>query len=403
MRGATRILAPFLATLLVAAACNAPRATSSATPVATGTPSFTGKTLNIVTGGTGAVYIVYGAGLAELLNKKLGTAASAQSTTASVDNMKLIRDGKADVAFTLADTAFDAINGTGPFAAPEKKADAKALAVLYSNLTHVVGKESGGINGAADLKGKRVSVGSAGSGTEIIANRTLEAYGLDPNKDIQRERLGVQDSANALRDGKIDAFFFSGGLPVPAILEVSSGTKIRILDLTDSVKKMADKYGPLYFTIKIPKTTYNTAADVTVSGVANLLVVPSSFDPRLAQAVVVTTGVALATPVAVLAVSDGTRELLAGWDTAEPLEYSYRQSIYEVPVYEEFSRGRTGFAYLEVRSPDIRSIEYFGWRGVEPRRRDDGLWAAYPPTSAVPDLRIRITPAGQQRLPTARR
>src|SRR5256712_8006098 len=189
MRKATRIFAPFLATLLVAAACSAPRATSSATPVATGTPNFAGKTLNIVTGGTGAVYIVYGAGLAELLNKKLGTAASAQSTTASVDNMKLIRDGKADVAFTLADTAFDAINGTGPFAAPEKKADAKALAVLYSNLTHVVVKDGAGINGAADLKGKRVSVGSAASGTQIIPNPTLAAYGPDPNTAIHRARV----------------------------------------------------------------------------------------------------------------------------------------------------------------------------------------------------------------------
>jgi len=293
MRTSVRVLAPFVA-LLLAAACNAPRATSPATSAPSGSaaastaPSFTGKTLNIVTGGTGAVYIVYGAGLAELLNKKLGTAASAQSTTASVDNMKLIGGGKADVAFTLADTAFDAINGTGPFAPPEKKVDAKALAVLYSNLTHVVVKDGAGINGAADLKGKRVSVGSAGSGTEIIANRTLEAYGLDPNKDIQRERLGVQDSANALRDGKIDAFFFSGGLPVPAVLDLSTATKIKVLDLTDSVKKMSDKYGPLYFTIKIPKTTYNTAADVTVSGVANLLVVPSGFDPALAQAILAT-------------------------------------------------------------------------------------------------------------------
>jgi TRAP transporter TAXI family solute receptor len=294
MRAPFRTLAPLVAILLVAAACNAPRATGSATPApaASGgpsaTPSFTGKTLNIVTGGTGAVYIVYGAGLAELLNKKLGTAASAQSTTASVDNMKLIRDGKADVAFTLADTAYDAVSGTGPFAPPEKKADAKALAVLYTNLTHVVVKDSAGINGVPDLRGKRVSVGSAGSGTEIIANRTLEAYGLDSNKDIERQRLGVQDSANALRDGKIDAFFFSGGLPVPAVLDISTGMKIKILDLTDSVKKMADKYGPLYFTIKVPKSTYNTAADVTVSGVANLLVVPSSFDPQLAQAILAT-------------------------------------------------------------------------------------------------------------------
>ena len=288
MRKAIRIFAALVAALVVIAACNAPRASSTPTPSATGTPSFTGKTLNIVTGGTGAVYIVYGAGLAELLNKKLGTAASAQSTTASVDNMKLIRDGKADVAFTLADTAFDAENGRGSFASPEKPADAKALAVLYSNLTHLVVKESGGINAVPDLKGKRVSMGSAGSGTEIIANRTLESYGIDPAKDISRERLGAQDSANALRDGKVDAFFFSGGLPVPAVLDLATGTKIKMLDLTDSISKMSAKYGNFYFPIKIPKSTYNTAADVTVSGVANLLVVPSSFDPALAQAILAT-------------------------------------------------------------------------------------------------------------------
>ena len=288
MRHAIRSVALLAAALVVTAACNAPRASSSPTPSATGAPNFTGKTLNIVTGGTGAVYIVYGAGLADLLNRKLGTAASAQSTTASVDNMKLIRDGKADIAFTLADTAFDAVNGKGSFAAPEKPADAKVLAVLYTNLTHLVVKDTGGINIVTDLKGKRVSMGSAGSGTEIIANRTLEAYGLDPVADISRERLGAQDSANALRDGKIDAFFFSGGLPVPAVVDLSTGTKIKMLDLTDSIQKMSSKYGNFYFPIKIPKTTYNTAADVTVSGVANLLVVPSSFDPALAQAILAT-------------------------------------------------------------------------------------------------------------------
>ena len=165
---------------------------------------------------------------------------------------------------------------------------AKALAVLYSNLTHLVVKDGAGINSVTDLKTKRVSMGSAGSGTEVIANRTLEAYGLDPAKDIQRERLGAQDSANALRDSKIDAFFFSGGLPVPAVLDLSTSTKIKLIDLTDSIKKMSDKYGNFYFEIKIPKAAYNTAADVTVSGVANLLVVPSSFDPALAGAILAT-------------------------------------------------------------------------------------------------------------------
>src|SRR5205814_6314289 len=119
------------------------------------------------------------------------------------------------VAFTLADTAFDAVSGKGSFASPEKPSDAKALAVLYTNLTHLVVKESGGISTVPDLKGKRVSMGSAGSGTEIIANRTLEAFGMDPAADILRELLGAQDSANSLRDGQFAAVFFSGCLPVP--------------------------------------------------------------------------------------------------------------------------------------------------------------------------------------------
>src|SRR5881296_2416723 len=194
MRTSVRVLAPFVA-LLLAAACNAPRATSPATSAPSGSaaastaPSFTGKTLNIVTGGTGAVYIVYGAGLAELLNKKLGTAASAQSTTASVDNMKLIRDGKADLAFTLADTAFDAINGKNRFAPPEGKVDAKTIAVMYSNYMHLVAKASGGINTVTDLKGKRVSIGAAGSGTETKAIRILEAIRINAATDMNAKRV----------------------------------------------------------------------------------------------------------------------------------------------------------------------------------------------------------------------
>ena len=293
MRRSARTLAPLAALLLVAAACAAPRQAAptatvpSGTAAASATPNFEGKTLNIVTGGTGGVYIVYGAGLADLLNKKLKVAASPQSTTASVDNMKLIRDGKADLAFVLADTAYDAVNGKGSFAS-EAKADAKSLAVLYSNFTHVVVKDDSAIKTIADLKGKRVSMGAAGSGTEIIGNRTLEAYGLDPAKDIQRERLGVADSATQLKDNKIDAFFWSGGLPTAALSDLASTTKIRVLDQADGIKKMADKYGPFYFNTKIPRGTYNLAADVTVSGVANLLVVNSKFDAAFARAVLAT-------------------------------------------------------------------------------------------------------------------
>ncbi|HET7700455.1 MAG TPA: TAXI family TRAP transporter solute-binding subunit [Candidatus Limnocylindria bacterium] len=289
MKRSTALLASILAVLLVSA-CAAPRQAASTgspagTAAASATPSFTGKSLNIVTGGTGGVYIVYGAGLADLLNKKLGTAASAQSTPASVDNMKLIRDGKADLAFTLSDTAYDAVQGKGKFAPPEAKADAKALAILYSNFTHFVVRNDSAIKTIADLKGKRVNTGAAGSGTEIIANRTLEAYGLDPATDIQRERTGVADAAAQLKDGRIDAFVWSGGLPTGAVADLAKSVPIRILDQTDGIKKLADKYGPFYFGATIPKGTYGLAADTTVSGVANILVAPSSMDAALAKAI----------------------------------------------------------------------------------------------------------------------
>jgi uncharacterized protein len=284
-----RFLAAVGIVLLLAAGCQAPRAAAPPTGAAPsgGAVSYEGRTLNIVTGGTGGVYIVYGAGLADILSKKLKVAASPQATAASVANMQLIRDGKADVAFTLADTAFEAVNGVGTFK-PEEKVDAKALAVMYTNYTHVVAKDGAGISSIPDLRGKRVSVGAAGSGTEVIANRVLLAYGLDPESDIQRERLGIADSSDGLRDGKLDAFFWSGGLPTAQIQDLSNATKLVFLDQTDGIQRMADRFGPFYFPVRLPANTYKTEADITVAGVANLLVVPSSFDAGLVQAILTT-------------------------------------------------------------------------------------------------------------------
>jgi len=166
-----------------------------------------------------------------------------------------------------------------------EKVDARALAVLYTNYTQIVAKDGAGINTVADLKGKRVSVGLAGSGTEIIANRVFDVYGLDPGKDIQRERLGPADSANAVRDGKLDAFFFSGGLPTAAILDLANAVKVKLIDHADGIKRMSDKYGPFYVPVKIPAGTYKNESDVIVSGVQNLLVVNAKFDAQFAAAI----------------------------------------------------------------------------------------------------------------------
>jgi len=295
MTKAIRTAGVLISAILIAAACAAPRAGSDATTApaagsAAATPNFAGRPVNIVTGGTGGVYIIYGGGLANVLSSKLGVAASAQSTTASVDNMKFIRDKKADLAFTLADTALDASKGRAQFAPPEQPGTAlRAVTSLYPNVTHVVTKDGSGINTVADLKGKRVSVGSAGSGTEVIANRVLEAYDLKQS-DLQPQKLGVADSANGLRDGRLDAFFWSGGLPTAAVTDLANapGVTLKFLDHSDVVQKLADKYDKLYVNATIPANVYKNSAAVKVSGVNNLLVASADMDEALVYAILKT-------------------------------------------------------------------------------------------------------------------
>ena len=171
--------------------------------------------ISIATGGSGGVYYPYGGGLAKILNDKLpDVRATAEVTAASVDNLKLIRDGRADIAFTLADTLADAVAGRGPFNG--RAVPAVSLAVLYSNYTHIVTLASSNIRQVGDLRGRTLSTGSPGSGTEITAVRLLSAAGIDPDREVRRQGLGASESADALKDGKIDAFF-SGGLPTAAV------------------------------------------------------------------------------------------------------------------------------------------------------------------------------------------
>jgi TRAP transporter TAXI family solute receptor len=189
--------------------------------LAGGVASAQQKTIAIGTGGTGGVYYPIGGGLANLLSKNLpGVQATAQVTGGSVDNLKLIGAGQSELAFTMADAALDAEKGKGKFNG--NPIELRTLMVLYPNIMHVVTIEGTGIEKMADLKGKRVSTGSGGSATEVMAFRVIEAAGLDKDKDMKRERLGVAESVNALKDRKIDAFFWVGGLPTSAFAVVLS-------------------------------------------------------------------------------------------------------------------------------------------------------------------------------------
>ncbi|MDR5682587.1 MAG: TAXI family TRAP transporter solute-binding subunit [Armatimonadota bacterium] len=254
---------------------------STTVPVASG-PSVI--RLSIATGGTGGVYFPLGGGLASLISRHLpNVTATAEVTPASVDNMRLIQAKRADLAFTLADTAFDAFRGLEAFRG--NPVPIRTLAPLYNNFNHLVTVDGTGINTIADLRGKRVSVGAPGSGTEITALRILEAAGLNPDRDIQKERLGVAPSVDALKDRKIDAFFWSGGLPTAAILDLAAtpGVRIRMVALDGLVPALQRRYGNLYFRAVVLKEFYpGLPANVPTIGVANLLVVHQDFDTELA-------------------------------------------------------------------------------------------------------------------------
>jgi uncharacterized protein len=239
--------------------------------------------LSIVTGGTGGVYYPYGGGMAAVLSKHLpGVEATAEVTAASVDNCKLVAAQKADLGFVMADSGYDAFMGTGKF---KEKLPLRNLAVLYSNFMHVVTLEGKGINSVADLKGKKISTGAPGSGTEVKALRVLEVYGINPDKDISRDRLGASESAGALKDRKIDAYFWDGGLPTASILDLGAtpGIKMKLVGHDDGVSRMIAKYGPVYFKGRIPKNIYpGVSVDTPVAAVANILICHEKMDPGLA-------------------------------------------------------------------------------------------------------------------------
>ena len=240
--------------------------------------------ISIATGGTGGVYYPYGGGLAKVLNDSLpNIRATAEVTAASVDNLKFIRDGKADVAFALADTVADAAAGRGAFEG--RPVPVAGLAVLYSNYTHVVTLQSSGITTIAGLRGRRVSTGSPGSGTEVLAFRLLRAAGLNPDADVTRQGLGASESADSLKDGKIDAFFWSGGLPTAAVQDLahSQGITIALIPTGDLVAALQREHGDLYFPLTIPAGVYpDVQSPVAVVGVANVLVVNEAMPEALA-------------------------------------------------------------------------------------------------------------------------
>jgi TRAP transporter TAXI family solute receptor len=246
------------------------------------------QNLSIGTGGTGGVYYPLGGGMAAVLSKYVsGMQATAEVTGGSVANLQLIGTGKPYLGMTMADATLDAYKGQDKFKG--HAVPVRTLLVMYPNRMHVVTIEGTGINTMKDLKGKRVSTGSGGSATEVMAFRVIEAAGLDKDRDMKRERLGVAESVNAIKDRKIDAFFWVGGLPTAAVTDLANtpGVKIKMIDHAEVVPAMNKKYGNLYVQDTISKDVYHGMdKDNHIATVNNLLVAHENMDAQTAYNIV---------------------------------------------------------------------------------------------------------------------
>jgi TRAP transporter TAXI family solute receptor len=243
--------------------------------------------LSIATGPTGGVYYPLGGGLANVLSKYVpGYAANSEATAGSVANIQLMGQKKSDIAFTMADAAWDGYKAQGKFAGGA--VPLRTLMVAYPNRMHLVTIEGRGIEKFSDLKGKRVSTGAPNSATELMAQRMMEAFGMS-NDDFRRERLTPEKSVDAIKDGKLDAVFFVAGIPVSSFTDLGAtpGTKIKLIDQAEAVEKMNAKYGPLYVRDTIPAKSYPGQEKANaVATVQNLIVAREDMPADVAYNIV---------------------------------------------------------------------------------------------------------------------
>jgi uncharacterized protein len=231
--------------------------------------------ITIATGNATGVYYVIGGALAKVISNNTELRATAAETGASVQNIEQLVGGAYDIAFAMADSASDAVRGTGAFTS---RLPVQALTRLYPNYTQVVVRADAGITSVASMKGHRIATGSPKSGTEAIANRLLTAAGLDPAKDVLAQRLDLDKTVSAMKDGMIDGLFWSGGLPTPALTDLftSLGEKVRLLDVTPLLPAI-QKISTVYELAHIPASAYRTPADVPAIIVPNYLLVRDDF------------------------------------------------------------------------------------------------------------------------------
>jgi TRAP transporter TAXI family solute receptor len=249
----------------------------------------TGKTVQLRMGtvNVGGTYYLTGTAYSQTLAKyQPDIKVNVEVTGGSVDNLKLLASGDIDLGFAIAPVIKQATEGTGPF---KKAMELRALTSVNLGRQHIVVRKDSGIKSIHDLKGKRVSTGEPGNSTEIVATATLEAAGIDVNNDITRQRTNLGDSIDALADGRCDAVFYTAGVGIPSVREVTTtSNKAELIGIDEEViKKVISKY--TYFVkTEIPKGAYGNESALPTIGAANVLLCKPDMPEDVAYKVVST-------------------------------------------------------------------------------------------------------------------
>ncbi len=251
----------------------------------------------VTTGGIGGVYYYYGTTVAEILTKDAGIEATAIQTAASVDNLLLIQRRTDPAKNTyylgtvLPDSAYLAYAGKLDRFKDKPAKEVRVMWAMYPNYLHLVTVSGSGIKTVADLKGKRVSTGAPGSGTEVEAFMVLDAAGLKTSELGKQERLGASESAEAMSQGTLDAYIWSGGLPTASVTELATtlarkGSKIELVDIPPGViKRLLQKYPGVMEAGVIPKEIYKTDKDNQTLAFWNLFVGPKQLPEKYSYSI----------------------------------------------------------------------------------------------------------------------
>ncbi|MCZ2262826.1 TAXI family TRAP transporter solute-binding subunit [Isoptericola sp. QY 916] len=283
---ADRSRAARLATLLVTALVALPLLTACVGDDGAGDP-WDGQrpdALTVATGGSTGIYHAYGTALAQVLEDRYDVPVVVDESGGSVENLDSLDAGTAQVAFSAADAARDAVAGEGEFDEP---LEVRALARVYDDFLHLVVPAGSRVRTIDDLRGRRVSLGAPQSGTALIAHRLLMAADV-PAEDLTDVSLGLDGSIEALRAGEIDAFFWSGGLRTPGLTALADDVPVRLVPLGDLVEDVRSRYGSGYRHGIVPEGIYGSSRAVETLAVPNFLMVRADMPDAEARTLVST-------------------------------------------------------------------------------------------------------------------